>query len=518
MKNKIKKIAIYCELDQNSGLGHLKRMEALYLEFKKLNHDCFFIFNSKKKKFFKKYFSNFKILYFISKKKDDLHEIIRVLKKEEVGIIILDSYSMPVSWEAELVKSKIFVVSIDDHLKKHYSNIVVTNKVSLGEKIVVNKNQIWLNGLKYLLVKKLSKSFRLKKQTNNFNVLLHAGGSSNFRYIKKLAERTIIACLKYNFKLTVLCTNFFSKKYILDLSKKLNISKNINFINYNSNFSQNLKKYEIVVGPAGTTTFETIQSGAIPFTSSLKNDGRDDDITWYSVGHLMHLNEKEKKNTQIIDECWEILIKKYKNLSAVLKKNSKKIDGLGPKRLAKEILSLEKNRIKIKIKKNKSNDLSSSLAKTEHIRIFLNSRNYKKTREASSNPNHIISWPEHINWWLNSNVLKNSVIHNNKPIAFHWSKKIQNKQKSFLISGWFLNKNINNDLNLAYKVLNFQFNSIKKKYRNIVWIAVMKRENKFVERLNKKFGFKDATDVSKKLIFNIFNNKKKDLNAMEIKL
>ena len=65
MKNKRKKIAIYCELDQNSGLGHLKRMEALYLEFKKLNHDCFFIFNSKKKKILNKYFSNFKILYLI---------------------------------------------------------------------------------------------------------------------------------------------------------------------------------------------------------------------------------------------------------------------------------------------------------------------------------------------------------------------------------------------------------------------------------------------------------------------
>ena len=75
-----------------------------------------------------------------------------------------------------------------------------------------------------------------------------------------------------------------------------------------------------------------------------------------------------------------------------------------------------------------------------------------------------------------------------------------------------------NDLNLANKVLKFQFNSIKKKYKSILWIIAMKKENSFVERLNRKFGFIDASTKSEIIANKIFNNKKNDLHVMEMKL
>ena len=521
MKNKFKKIAIYCDLDHKSGLGHIKRMEILYKEFKKLGHDCFFILNSKKRFFIKKYSLKLKTFYFKSdQNKNDFNQIVKFLKKSEIDIIILDSYIVPLFWERKLIENKFFVVSIDDHLKKHYSNLVVTNKESLDTKFLANNNQTWLNGLKYLLVKKISNKFKNKDKKKNLNVLLHAGASSSFKSIKNLAARTIISSLKYNFNLTILCTNISSKNYMLNLITKIKIFKNIRFINYTPNLVKNLRDYHVVVGPAGTTTFEAIQSGILSFTCAFKNDGRDDEVTWHTAGHLMHLNEKEKNNIEIIDNCWDVLIHEYENLLRVLKKNSKKIDGFGPKRLIQQILILEKNKNKnkIKIKNNNNKKFLSCVSESNHARIFLNSRNYKKTRQLSSNPNHIISWPEHLKWWLNSKIIKNTIIYNDKPIAFHWSKKTSYKQVPILISGWFLSKNVKNDLNLANKVLKFQFNSIKKKYKSILWIIVMKKENSFVERLNRKFGFIDASTKSEIMANKIFNNKKNDLHVMEMKL
>ena len=46
----------------------------------------------------------------------------------------------------------------------------------------------------------------------------------------------------------------------------------------------------------------------------------------------------------------------------------------------------------------------------------------------------------------------------------------------------------------------------------------MKKENSFVERLNRKFGFIDASTKSEIIANKIFNNKKNDLHVMEMKL
>ena len=39
--------------------------------------------------------------------------------------------------------------------------------------------------------------------------------------------------------------------------------------------------------PSGTTTFETILSGVIPFSVPFENDGRDSVNSWNSLGHII---------------------------------------------------------------------------------------------------------------------------------------------------------------------------------------------------------------------------------------
>ena len=73
-----------------------------------------------------------------------------------------------------------------------------------------------------------------------------------------------------------------------------------------------------------------------PFSVPIKDDGRDSVHTWHSLGHLAHLTKKEKKSNVIIKEMWSLIITNYKNLLNLLIKNSKQLDGLGPKRLAEK--------------------------------------------------------------------------------------------------------------------------------------------------------------------------------------
>ena len=60
----------------------------------------------------------------------------------------------------------------------------------------------------------------------------------------------------------------------------------------------------------------------------------------------------------------------------------------------------------------------------EDSQSFLLARNSKVVRQMSTDPNHIISWPEHLKWWLNSDIDKYLFIGElNFPEAYFWVKK-----------------------------------------------------------------------------------------------
>ena len=133
----------------------------------------------------------------------------------------------------------------------------------------------------------------------------------------------------------------------------------------------------------------------------------------------------------------------------------------------------------------------SKKCKIFDIRYFLNARNQKLAR-AMSITNRTITWPEHINWWLRNDIKKYKLMRGDETIAYHWTKINKDNKGKFVTSAWFLSKDVHNKLQITYEVLRFQCKFVKKNYKNSTWIITMKEQNKFVERLNSRFGFYPA--------------------------
>ena len=119
-----------------------------------------------------------------------------------------------------MVQKGLFIVSIDDHSRKHYSNIVVNNSI---DKINLNKKmrQIWLTGSKYILVKNIIKEKNLSYKPKKLQLLLHAGGSSSYKYIKDFTVASLEAINKYNLDASILCTSKDSKDFIKKVLKNM---------------------------------------------------------------------------------------------------------------------------------------------------------------------------------------------------------------------------------------------------------------------------------------------------------
>jgi len=228
-----------------------------------------FFFEKKNLNFIKKYTQDLNVI-FVDKidnfyiKSDHLSEL-------KISTIILDSYKLDYKIEAHFLKKKLFVVAIDDHYKKHAANIVISNRSEKPKTTLIKKNQTWLTGPEYALID----INKIKKKTITNKVLLHAGGASVYKPIKFLIIILLKFLEKKSIDLTILCTNNLSKRYIINLLRKNNIKLKLKFINYTNKFFSTFSKYDIIFGPAGTTTFEIIGSGSLPFSFPVIDDGRD---------------------------------------------------------------------------------------------------------------------------------------------------------------------------------------------------------------------------------------------------
>ena len=143
---------IICDLSPKTGLGHISRMTALSEELYKFKILCTFIFEDNFKEFILKNTQNLNVVFLSNKNKNftDLKE------KYSLSGIILDSYFYDFELEKYLKNAGLFVVAIDDHLRKHNANIVFSNRADIDMENSKNETFAnWFFGPEYCLIKKL---------------------------------------------------------------------------------------------------------------------------------------------------------------------------------------------------------------------------------------------------------------------------------------------------------------------------------------------------------------------------
>tara|TARA_Y100000741_G_scaffold282480_1_gene222251 strand:+ start:1408 stop:1920 length:513 start_codon:yes stop_codon:yes gene_type:complete len=121
------------------------------------------------------------------------------------------------------------------------------------------------------------------------------------------------------------------------------------------------------------------------------------------------------------------------------------------------------------------------------INSYLDSRNSVNVRNKMINKNKI-SKLDHYIWWFKNMKRANFALKKfNKILIFFWHKKIIINKKKFFIGGWWPNsKNVK-----IYHILYTLKKQLKitQKHKNIPWLAVIKKSNKFTIELNKNLGF-----------------------------
>lgn len=501
----MKIVAFRLNIGTNVGLGHFYRCKYLAEVFTKNGFICEFIIDKKNL-----FFNNFKKIIFTElynkssfKSEDKDLKISLENLKEKTKFLIIDDYRITDKWVKLFKKKnkKVKIVVFDDnHLKQSNADYIInTSKNFSTDKL--RQNQPKLYGTDFSIINP-----KLKKEKNKklINILFYFGGGYDYKGYSKNIINISKKLIKINSKIRINFINGpFSKNF--NLIKKNLISKK--FIIHENIFdlSNILSKIDLCIGSASSIVYELnyLKISSILFTLNEKQNNTN---LLEKMGFNFVLDIKDLKNkniTKIIENFYQnIFLQKKQKLkhTQITKYGANNIVRI----LLKKKLNFKKGVNSTKQNKNKHIFQKANIS---DVNIFLKIRNYKKNRLVSANTKKIKKI-DHYLWWLNNDIEKFKLIQNNEIIMILWRKKINFNGKIYYTGGWSTTKF---DFNLsgilfAYKKLLTFCNS-----KNIPWIGITKKNNKFLKWLNLRLGF----SILKENKFNL--ETKKFLKNLKIK-
>jgi spore coat polysaccharide biosynthesis predicted glycosyltransferase SpsG len=495
-------VGFYFNSSSSVGLGHFNRCFHLALAFRKQNASVYFHLQDSSVSLLKSHSwcdQQLELFSTSSEKLINSSSIVNFCQKKKIEILIVDDYSFLAEWE-DTIRDHVFLVVIDDHLHPHSAHLVLNHRPGLKSRCIESPSgnpQILLGGARFCMTDALK--FPERQDHSKLKILLHAGGGDIYESFQSFYVSFIeIAIEELGFSIEILKVDK-NKPLPDDLLKFINEGQ-AKQISFDRPLRDELASYQIVVGPAGTTTYESIIAGCIPYSFEVLDDGRDSSAGWAIIGHLFHLKYSEIEDPSV-NKVTKMLLSNPAIPRSYLDRAEEKIDGQGCSRAASEIIYYFNNKKRLTNAFNKRIDLyrykpgSVNFAEctASDAFEFLDSRNAIGAREVSTKNDHIISRVDHLVWWGNAAIKKYKLYQrlSSDVAAYFWIKKIVLDQKIFYTSGWFPAESFDtgSGLTVGLDVMKTMGQLVADKSDVGLWVISMRPENRFAVKANERFGF-----------------------------
>jgi len=474
-------ILIRCDLFEGSGAGHLKRCSILADALKKLNFLPIFVLDKQSDVIPIDLTYPIEFLESEFEEKADSLAMLKLAKTHKTQAVIADSFRITKKWIATLQAEKILVVLIDDlgigsnaSLRIDYSPAAIR----------LDGNALQLLGPKYFITDSPVLRPRNPKARS---MILHAGGTGNFAPAREVYAKSIEIAKDRGISVTWLSPNEWSSNWLKNSGLLANSHVILGWQRGRNNLWSN---FDIVVGPASTSLYEAIMQGCLGISFPISQTQASMRENWAAIGHTLHLTSSELENPEIASAILLLAIDHFNKLRTTLDEFAINLNQDGAQKIASVIEAIIKgNAPEIALPTRKSDmirpcDIRDACA-------FLNARNTPYVRALSTNPKHIISWPEHLSWWLQSDTERFVVNSSGKPLAFFWHSPRTINGRNYLIGGWFPASD-QPAFAAGVRLIDWQLAHCAKYFPDHTWLATINKENRAVLALNRRYGFVNA--------------------------
>ena len=311
------------------GMGHVYRCINLSTQLKP--HKIIFLiedFGSVTKVLRKNNLRTIKLIPGINDK-EDVRKTIECIDKNQIDVLIIDKYRLTNNY-AKTLRKKVKVVVITDLRNIQYNaDLIINGFIGYDNSTSFNKYKTkCLLGPKYQILNNNFQKVQTRKK--KFDLVITLGGFDANCVIEKILDMMKI---KYNFKILVILGPATKKtKKILEFEREN--KECLTIIKETDNFQKEISKARFGVCGGGITTYEFARM-KIPFA-----------IICQYKHQLVTAREWANRDVAKNLGFFEDNLKKMRcflekiNQKKIKLKTTKIIDGLGSKRITKEILKL----------------------------------------------------------------------------------------------------------------------------------------------------------------------------------
>jgi spore coat polysaccharide biosynthesis predicted glycosyltransferase SpsG len=486
-------ILIRCDLFKGSGAGHLKRCSIIAHALKKLNFSPVFVLDKQSDVI--PIDISYPIEYLGSRfeEKTDALAVLRLAEKYNSPAVIADSYRITEKWISTLRSAKFLVVLIDDLGIGSDASLRVDYSPAASR---IDGSALQLLGPSYFITDSpVLPSRRCKAR----KMILHAGGTGNFAPAKEVYAKSVEIANERDIGVTWLCPNELASNWVQ--KSGLQTSSHV-VVGWQKGRNDLWSNFDIVVGPASTSLYEAIMQGCLGISFPISATQTSSRENWVPIGHTLHFTSSEVENPEIASAILLLAVDHFDKLRAALDEFAVSINGNGAQKIASIIVSM----INGKTPEITMPPIEPDIIRPCDIRdagTFLNARNMPHVRALSTNPKHIINWPEHLRWWLESDTERFVVSSFGQPEAFFWHRPRTIRGRDYLIGGWFPAGD-QPAFAAGIRLIDWQLTHCAKYFPDHTWLATINKQNRAVLALNRRYGFVNADVESLEAVEDLF--------------
>lgn len=500
-----RRILIRCDFFAGSGAGHLKRCRVLAEALRAEDLEPVFVLDDDKRN------RPVDICYVVETSSSnpfdeavDAQALITLAARHDAKIVIGDSYRISENWVNALKASGLSVVVIDDlgiggeaHVRIDYSP---TPKRLIGAAAE-------LLGPSYFLTDSPCISPRSGAPKT---LVAHAGWTGDFSAAAPVYNAAARMAREHGLDLTWITPDESALDWLRNAGL---VEARDRVIGWQKDRRDLWSEFDVVVGPASTSLFEAIMQGAVPVSFPITPTQSGNRGQWLMLGHPTHLTGDEVEMGAIVEPLVELAFTHHAELRNALNRFAAALDGKGAARAAAAVAALADG---CQPEPTAPQQAWAGIRPCDlrDAHTFLSARNAPHVRALSTDPKHIISWPEHLTWWVTSMTERFVVEGEHGPEAFFWHCPRQMGDRHYLIGGWFPADD-QPVFATAIRLLDWQLAYCAVHYPNHVWLATIHKTNRAVLKLNQRYGFAEADTTARAAVEHLFPGVTEDFAILQ---
>ncbi|MCO7190026.1 MULTISPECIES: pseudaminic acid biosynthesis protein PseG [unclassified Pseudoalteromonas] len=411
---------------------------------------------------------------------------------------VVDGYGFDVRWEQLIRQTGATLLAMDDLARAHVADLVVDAKwqglktAARYEGKLAQHSQTLL-GPDYCI---LAPEYRqLQAEVRDGGVLFSLGGGGDWhvpaRWIFRLLETPPCGLESMPIQV-VIGPKATNTEQLYTLAAK---HRRLTLIEQATSLASYYQRCGLFVGALGTSLYElaATQTPALSFSLAVNQDNEMADLE--ALGHYLHIPDLLAQDTHKVVELIATLYSERKRVQQLCTKAAINVDGLGARRIASALLNGTGAGLTAPQGGNEQPDTSWTLA--GNLQLFpvadVHINRYLRARNRSDNAWRMtiterINEVEHYRWWFRQTRDSFVLLQGDEPLLYVWHQCTAIEGQAYLFGGWFAASDAVNFVH-AQLILQWQLTLTGEVFPDAVWVAVINKQNRFVNLLNERAGF-----------------------------